>query len=356
MVVRGRKNMFPKIEPPDILGCEISIDEGVTMDAKALKAIRTGRGLSQPALAAMISAAVGRDYQRSAVAKWEGGHAPIPDVVQQFLLARFRAAVITLTNQKGGVAKTTSTVSLAYAIGKMGYRVLMVDCDPQANATMLCGIDPVQLDHEGRSLHDLLFEREDLTIHDVIQREKGDVFDVLPTGLRLSQAQAVAAGLPNREGRLKIHLDQVRPSYDIIIIDTGPNLEILTLSALHAATAVIIPTQLAPFAIYGATMTLGAIDNMRKYGNPTLKVLGILPTQVNMARQVDRKLLSECSEQFPNLALFKPVPITADVDKAIFNGEIALAKVPKEHPLRIYEEIATAIVAMTIGGQQEKAR
>lgn len=325
------------------------------MDAKALKAIRTSRGLSQPALASMISAAVDRDYQRAAVAKWEGGHAPIPDVVQNFLQTRFRATILTFSNQKGGVAKTTSAVSVAYAIGKQGYRVLLVDADPQANATMLCGLDPVQLDHEGRSLYDLLFEREDMAIHDVIQRERGDVFNVLPTGLRLSQAQAKAAGMPNREARLKAHLDQVRPNYDIIIIDTAPNLEMLTMSALHAANAVIIPTELAPLAIYGATLTLSAVDNMRKWGNPTLKVLGILPTKVNMARQVDRKMLNDCKEQFANIALFTPVPSSVDVDKAIYNGEIPLAKVGKEHPLRIYEEIATTIVDMTIGSQQEKA-
>jgi len=324
------------------------------MDANALKAIRSSRGLSQPALATMVSAGVGRKYERSSIAKWEGGHEKIPEPVVNFLLSRFRAVIITMTNQKGGVAKTISAGCIAYAIGKMGYRVLLVDVDPQANATMLCGLDPVQLDEEGRTIYDLLFEREDLAIGDVIQRQRGGVFDVLPTGLRLSQAQAATAGVPNREARLKAVLDQVRPNYDIIIIDTAPNLEMLTMSALHAANAVIIPTELAPLAFFGATLTMGAIENLKKWMNPTLRLLGILPTKARMNRQVDRRMLEDCQEKFPNVAVFTPVPASADVDKSIYNGEIPLAKVSADHPLRVYEEIAASIVQMTI--EKEPAR
>lgn len=206
------------------------------------------------------------------------------------------AKTIAIANQKGGVGKTTTSVNVAASLGATRRRVLLIDIDPQGNATMGSGVDKLHLEV---SAYDLLMGEKPVT-EVRVKSEEGD-YDLIPSNTDLIGAEVALLDEMAREVRLRTALEPIQDEYDFIFIDCPPALNMLTVNALVAADAVIIPMQCEYYALEGLTALLGTIEKIRKYLNPNLKVEGLLRTMYdprnNLAIQVSAQLLEHFGEK-----------------------------------------------------------
>jgi chromosome partitioning protein len=196
------------------------------------------------------------------------------------------AKVIAFANQKGGVAKTTTTLNLAVAFAEEGHRVLCCDVDPQGNLTMSQGVDPDTLD---KSMYDVLVHR--ISVREVIRKRE---VDVACASIDLAGAEIAMSTMIGRERSLQKALKEVQDDYDFVFIDTPPSLGLLTLNALVAADAVLIPMQCEYYALEGLGQLVATIEMVKSRLNPRLEIEGILlcmydPRQ-NLTGQVDAEV------------------------------------------------------------------
>jgi chromosome partitioning protein len=200
-------------------------------------------------------------------------------------------SIFSITNQKGGVGKTTTTVNLAASLADKAKKVLLVDLDPQGNATTGCGVDKATLD---KSSYDLLMNTA--SAKEVIISQKDIGFDVIPTNADLTAAEVELLDEEQREYRLRHALESVRTDYDYILIDCPPSLSMLTLNALVASKGAIIPIQCEYYALEGLSSLLKTVERIKQRANPTLEITGLVRTMFdarnNLANQVSRQLIN----------------------------------------------------------------
>jgi len=199
--------------------------------------------------------------------------------------------IYAVTNQKGGVGKTTSTVNLAASLAEYGKKVLLIDLDPQGNATTGCGVDKEQL--QSSSYEVIMAESKAV---DAIVRPDDLGFDVMPANIDLTAAEVQLLDINLREHRLRLALESTREKYDFILIDCPPSLSMLTVNALVAAKGVLIPIQCEYYALEGLSSLLKTVERVKQRANPTLEVTGLLRTMFdarnNLANQVSRQLIN----------------------------------------------------------------
>jgi chromosome partitioning protein len=212
------------------------------------------------------------------------------------------AKIFCVANQKGGVGKTTTTVNLAAGLAKVGQRVLMVDLDPQGNATMGSGVDKRQLE---LTIYDVLLESA--SINEARVRSEKCGYDVLGANRELAGAEVEMVDIERREKRLKTALAEVRSQYDFILIDCPPSLSMLTLNGLCAAHGVVVPMQCEYFALEGLTDLVNTIKQVHANLNPDLAIIGLLRVmfdpRITLQQQVSDQLKSHFGDKVFNTVI-----------------------------------------------------
>ena len=228
------------------------------------------------------------------------------------------ARIIAIANQKGGVGKTTTAVNLAAALARTPKRVLLIDLDPQGNATMGSGIDKREIDMSTTNV--LLGEADARST--IVRSEDG--FDLLPCNIDLTAAEIQLMDLPNREQRLKQALEPVRDDYDFILIDCPPSLSLLTLNALTVADSVLVPMQCEYYALEGLSSLLNTIDAMKGRLNPNLEVEGVLRTMFDVRNNLANAVSAELTNHFGDLVFRTIVPRNVRLAEAPSHGQSIL--------------------------------
>ena len=212
------------------------------------------------------------------------------------------AKIFCISNQKGGVGKTTTTVNLAAGLAKVGQRVLMVDLDPQGNATMGSGVDKRRL---ALSVYDVLLESASIEEARVHAEKCG--YDVLGANRELAGAEVELVALEHRDQRLKTALAAVADSYDFVLVDCPPSLSMLTLNGLCAAHGVIVPMQCEYFALEGLTDLVNTIKRVHANLNPDLEIIGLLRVmfdpRITLQQQVSEQLKSHFGDKVFNTVI-----------------------------------------------------
>jgi chromosome partitioning protein len=246
------------------------------------------------------------------------------------------AQVLAFANQKGGVAKTTSTVNLGVALTEMGKRVLAVDMDPQGNLTMSQGIDPENLE---KSMYDVLVHR--LPITEVILSNE---IDVACATIDLAGAEMALSTQIGRERALEKALRPVRDRYDFILIDTPPSLGLLTINALTAAEGVIVPVQCEYLSLRGLLQLERTLEMIRENINPKVRIKGILPTLLDSRTIHGRESIEVLRENFGALVFDTVVRKTIKFAEAPVQGSSVLKYDPRGKGAEAYRSLAREVL------------
>ena len=240
--------------------------------------------------------------------------------------------VVSVANQKGGVGKTTTAVNLSTLLAKKGKKVLLIDTDPQGNATSGLGIDKnVEL-----STYDLLIS--DVPAEDIIQDTPIKKLDICPSNINLAGAEVQLVTMMSREQRMKEKIDVIKSIYDYIIIDCPPSLGLITLNAFTASDSVLIPVQCEYFALEGLGQLLNTVELVRKHLNKNLYIEGALLTMYDIRTNLANQVVREVKKFFQNKVYKTVIPRNVRVSEAPSYGMPISVYDPKSKGARSYEK------------------
>src|SRR6478752_4778069 len=261
---------------------------------------------------------------------------PRPNVRPASVSSPAETQVIVLANQKGGVAKTTTTLNLGVAFAEQGHRVLLIDLDPQGNLTMSQGLNP---DTIQKSMFDVLVHR--LPIEQVIEQRE---VEIAVSSIDLAGADMALASQIGRERALEKALAPIKDRYDYIFIDTPPSLGLLTINAFVAATGVVVPVQTEYLSLRGLVQLENTLSMVRENLNPRVEIIGILPTmydkRVTHSREADEIL----RENFGDIVYQTRIRKTVRFAEAPVKGSSVLAYEPGGEAADMYRDLAKEVL------------
>lgn len=243
--------------------------------------------------------------------------------------------IISFANQKGGVGKTTTCINLAAYVAAMGKKVLVLDLDPQGNATSGLGIDK---DKEMKTIYDLI--SNDANIREVIKPTIIEGLDVIPSTVDLAGAELEMVQMPQREKIVKGILDQVKDEYDFIMIDCPPSLGLITVNALTASNSVIIPMQCEYYPLMGITQLMNTIRLIKFHLNPGIDVEGVVMTMKDKRSNLTTQVSDEILKFFGKKVFFTYIPRNIRLAEAPSHGEPILIYEPSSKGAEAYMSLA----------------
>jgi len=253
---------------------------------------------------------------------------------------RQAAAIVALANQKGGVGKTTTSVNTAVALAHRGYRVLLIDIDPQGNATSSLGVDKGSLLH---SAYDVLID--ELPIAQAVAVTDRPGLDLVASTPTLAGAEVELVDVPGRERRLAQALAAVSGRYQVVVIDCPPSLGLLTINALTAARSVVVPIQCEFLALEGVGQLMTTIDLVKRHLNPTLDVTGVLMTMFDGRTRLSAHVVEEVRRYFPHRIFREVVPRSVRLAEAPSYGQAISEYDPASRGAEAYESFVDELIA-----------
>ena len=248
--------------------------------------------------------------------------------------------IIAITNQKGGVGKTTTAINLSASLALKGKKVLLVDADPQGNATSGLGINKSK---ENKNIYSVMVDGED--IKESIIGTKIKNLSILPSSIDLAGAELELAGVMAREFVLKTALDEIKDNYDYILIDCPPSLGLLTLNALSAANSVLIPIQCEFYALEGLGQLTNTINKLKKKLNVNLEVEGIVLTMYEARRKLSKEVAEEVRTHFKNSVFDVVIPRNVKLSEAPSHGLPIYSYDKNSVGNKSYKDLAKAILS-----------
>lgn len=247
--------------------------------------------------------------------------------------------IMAVANQKGGVAKTTTAVNLAACLAAAGRRILLVDIDPQGNATSGLGLDKESLEH---CIYDVLINN--LPVDTITRSTEIEGLSVVPATIQLAGAEIELVTAISREVKLKKALTAVRDSYDFMIIDCPPSLGLLTLNALTAADSIIIPIQCEYYALEGLGQLMNTVELVRKHLNPALEIEGVLLTMFDARTNLSIQVVDEVKNYFKNKVYATIIPRNVRLSEAPSHGKPIILYDVRSRGAEVYQELAKEVL------------
>nr|WP_236015706.1 AAA family ATPase [Planococcus sp. ISL-110] len=246
---------------------------------------------------------------------------------------------IAIANQKGGVGKTTSSVNLSACLAYLGKKVLLIDIDPQGNATSGVGVNKGDVN---QCIYEVLID--DVDVKSTIMETKVENLHVVPATISLAGAEIELVSTISREARLKNALEEVKDMYDYIIIDCPPSLGLLTLNSLTASDAIIIPVQCEYYALEGLSQLLSTIRLVQKHLNHDLMIDGVLLTMLDARTNLGIQVIEEVKKYFQDKVYKTIIPRNVRLSEAPSHGEPIIIYDPKSRGAEVYLELAKEVI------------
>jgi chromosome partitioning protein len=247
--------------------------------------------------------------------------------------------ILSIANQKGGVGKTTTSVNLGACLAYIGKRVLLVDIDPQGNATSGVGIEKAEVE---QCIYDVLVD--DVDAKDVIKATSVENLYAIPATIQLAGAEIELVPTISREVRLKRALGEVKDQFDYIIIDCPPSLGLLTLNALTASDAVLIPVQCEYYALEGLSQLLNTVRLVQKHLNQDLKIEGVLLTMLDARTNLGLQVIEEVKKYFQDKVYKTIIPRNVRLSEAPSHGEPIITYDAKSRGAEVYLDLAKEVI------------
>lgn len=254
------------------------------------------------------------------------------------------AQVLAVVNQKGGVGKTTTVINLAAILAAKGQKVLVIDMDPQANATSGLGFDKNNL---SKTIYDVLINHE--PIRNVIYDSGRKSLHICPANINLVGAEVELVDVVSRETVLKMAIQDIVDEYQIVLIDCPPSLGLLTVNALTAANGVLVPIQSEYFALEGLTQLMETVSLIKRGLNPSLSIFGVIVTMFDARTQLSHQVASEVRRYFGDKVFRTIIPRNVRLSEAPSYGKAIMEYDPKSKGAESYDALAREVI-MRIGG------
>ncbi len=259
--------------------------------------------------------------------------------------------VVSIANQKGGVGKTTTSINLSTILAKKGKKVLMIDADPQGNASSGVGIDREEIEV---SVYDALIN--DVSIDDIVKKTNVKNLSICPSNINLAGAEVELVSMMSREHRLKEKLDEVKENYDFIIIDCPPSLGLITLNAFTASDSVLIPVQCEYYALEGLGQLLNTISLVKKHLNKDIEIEGALLTMYDIRTNLSNQVVKEVKKYFNDKVYKNVIPRNVKLSEAPSYGMPISVYDPRSKGAKSYEKFVREFIKNNEGEAEGKGK